>query len=208
MSEQALQNLALASTVTSDARVMLELAELPVEAPGDGESLVKVDATPINPSDFLYLMGPADLATMSLEDAHGRRVLSAAVRPGRLEAMAARINQPITVGNEGTGIVVAAGAGTENLLGKRISAFAGSMFCRYRTIRADGCMVLPDDTTPREGAGLLVNPLTGLSMIEVMRREGHRALVHTAAIPNLGQILARICQADGIDLVNVVRSEA
>lgn len=208
MPGQMLRNLALVSTVTSDGRVVLELDETQIEAPGDGEILIKIDATPINPSDFLSLMGPADLSTMSTEQVGGRRILSAAAHRGRLEGNSARLDQPYTVGNEGTGIVIAVGADAEHMLGKRVSAFAGSMFCRYRRISAQGCVVLPDDTTAAEGAGLFINPLTALTMIELMRHEGHHALVHTAAASNLGQSLVRVCLADGIGLVNIVRSEA
>jgi NADPH2:quinone reductase len=66
-------------------------------------------------------------------------------------------------------------------------------------------MVLPDDTTPQEGASCFVNPLTALGMVETMRMEGHTGLVHTAAASNLGQMLNRICLADGVPLVSIVR---
>jgi hypothetical protein len=42
-------------------------------------------------------------------------------------------------------------------------------------------------------------------MVEAMRREGHSALVHTAAASNLGQMLVKVCLADGVPLVNIVR---
>ncbi|MBI3369762.1 MAG: NADH oxidase, partial [Burkholderiales bacterium] len=54
-------------------------------------------------------------------------------------------------------------------------------------------------------ASCFVNPLTALGMTETMRREGHSALVHTAAASNLGQMLNRVCLKDGIALVNIVR---
>jgi hypothetical protein len=68
------------------------------------------------------------------------------------------------------------------------------------------CLPLPAGTTPAEGASCFVNPLTALGMTETMRREGHKALVHTAAASNLGQMLNKICLKDGIGLVNIVRS--
>jgi NADPH2:quinone reductase len=67
------------------------------------------------------------------------------------------------------------------------------------------CLLLPDGTKPEEGASCFVNPLTSLGMTETMRREGHTALVHTAAASNLGQMLNKICIKDGIGLVNIVR---
>jgi len=111
------------------------------------------------------------------------------------------------VGNEGAGVVVAAGAsaGAQALLGKTVAVLGGAMYAQYRTIRADQCLVLPEGTTPAEGASCFVNPLTALGMVETMRREGHKALVHTAAASNLGQMLNKICLKDGIGLVNIVR---
>jgi hypothetical protein len=80
------------------------------------------------------------------------------------------------------------------------------MYAQYRTLKASDCLLLPAGTTPAEGASCFVNPLTSLGMVETMRREGHKALVHTAAASNLGQMLNRICIKDGIDLVNIVRN--
>jgi NADPH2:quinone reductase len=68
-----------------------------------------------------------------------------------------------------------------------------------------GCMPMPDGTDPVDAAAPFVNPLTALGMVETMRLEGHTALVHTVGASNLGQMLQRICTADGIDLVNIVR---
>jgi NADPH:quinone reductase len=79
------------------------------------------------------------------------------------------------------------------------------MYAQYRAVDAGACLVLPDDATARDGASSFVNPLTALGMLETMRREGHSALVHTAAASNLGQMLVKLCQADGVPLVNVVR---
>ncbi len=93
------------------------------------------------------------------------------------------------------------------MLGRTVALLGGAMYSQYRCVKASQCMALPDGTTPIEGAACFVNPLTALGMIETMRHEGHRALVHTAAASNLGQMLNRICLADGIPLVNVVRDE-
>ncbi|TAL02226.1 MAG: NADH oxidase [Rhodospirillaceae bacterium] len=207
MSNDDLQNFALLSTLTSGGRLLLSVAETPVEMPGTGEILVRVEASPINPSDLLTMLGPADLSTMAVEGLGNRRVLTAAVPQGALAALKGRLDAPFPVGTEGAGTVVRAGPDTQHLLGKKVSVLAGGMYCRYRKVPAAGGITLPDGATAAEGAALLVNPLTALTMVETMRREGHRALVHTAAASNLGQILVRICQADGIDLVNIVRSQ-
>jgi NADPH2:quinone reductase len=86
-----------------------------------------------------------------------------------------------------------------------VAVLGGAMYSQFRTVKAAQCLVLPDGTKPSEGASAFVNPLTALGMVETMRREGHKALVHTAAASNLGQILNRICIKDGIALVNIVR---
>ena len=111
------------------------------------------------------------------------------------------------VGNEGAGVVVAAGDRPEAqaLIGKTVAIVGGAMYAQYRCVAAKDCLVLPADATPADGASAFVNPLTALGMIETMRMEGHKALVHTAAASNLGQMLNRICLKDGIGLVNVVR---
>jgi NADPH2:quinone reductase len=103
--------------------------------------------------------------------------------------------------------VVAAGASpaAQALLGKTVAVLGGAMYAQYRAIRADQCLVLPEGASAADGASCFVNPLTALGMVETMRREGHKALVHTAAASNLGQMLNRICLKDGIGLVNIVR---
>jgi NADPH:quinone reductase-like Zn-dependent oxidoreductase len=208
MPDGRLHNLALRSTITSAGRLILSVTEIPVESPGEGEILVQVEAAPVNPSDLLNLLGPADLSSIASAGLGSDRVLTAAVPESRLSALKGRLDKPVAIGNEGAGTVVSAGPGVEHLLGKKVSALAGGMFCRYRTISVDLCTVLPEGTSAAEGAALLVNPLTALAMVETLRREGHRGLVHTAAASNLGQMLVRICQIEGIDLVNVVRTQA
>jgi NADPH2:quinone reductase len=128
--------------------------------------------------------------------------------PERLmKGMTARLDQSLPVGNEGAGVVIAAGLSdaAQRLLGKTVALLGGSMYAQYRAIKANQCLVLPDGITPAEGASCFVNPLTALGMVETMRREGHKALVHTAAASNLGQMLNRICLKDQIGLVNIVR---
>jgi D-arabinose 1-dehydrogenase-like Zn-dependent alcohol dehydrogenase len=125
-----------------------------------------------------------------------------------LRGLAARLDQPMPVGNEGAGVVVKAGANAKELLGKTVSMIGGGMYTQYRCLRASDCQPLPAGTTVADGASWFVNPMTALAMTETMRREGHTALVHTAAASNLGQMLQKICLKDGINLVNVVRSAA
>ena len=201
----ALNGLELRSTITSTGELRLELVDAEMGEPGPDEVVVRVEATPINPSDLGLLTGPADLSTLAASGTPDRPVLTATVPGERLRAMAARLDQPMPVGNEGAGTVVRAGATAQELIGRKVGMLGGAMYAQYRRLPARDCIALPDGATAADGASMFVNPLTALAMPEVMRREGHKALVHTAAASNLGQMLNRICLADGVPLVNVVR---
>ncbi len=200
--------LQLRSLLKPGGELELSLAEMPVPEPGPDEVLVRLEAAPINPSDLGLLLGPADLAMMRAGGTADRPVLTATVPAPLMPGLAARVGESMPVGNEGAGIVVAAGANAKALLGRAVSVFGGATYAEYRTSAAAECLELPADATPADGASWYVNPLTALGMVETMRREGHTALVHTAAASNLGQMLNRICLADGIALVNIVRSPA
>ncbi len=201
--------LELRSLVKDTGELEISLAHVDVPQPGPGEVLVRIDATPINPSDLWLLFGPADPKTASLSQTTTGPVLTARIPPRAMPALAARVGKSMSVGNEGAGVVVAAGSspGAQALMGKVVALRGGAMFAQYRCVAAEHCLVLPDGTAPSAAASAFVNPLTALCMIETMRREGHQALVHTAAASSLGQMLQRLCTADGIALVNVVRKE-
>ncbi len=199
--------LQLRSLVTADGMLELSLQPTPVPAPTEDEVVVQIQATPINPSDIGLLFGAADPSTFEVSGTAGNPVARARVPERAMAGMAARLGQSMPVGNEGAGVVVAAGASAaaQALIGKIVAVLGGAMYAQYRVIGARQCLLLPEGTTPAEGASCFVNPLTALGMTETMRREGHTALVHTAAASNLGQMLNKICQADGIGLVNIVR---
>lgn len=186
-------------------RLSIDTAEIPAPAPH--EVLVRVEATPINPSDLGLLFGAADMSTARFSGTPDAPVVEADVPEAGLRMMAGRLGQSLAVGNEGAGTVVAAGESPEAqaLLGRTVGMFGGEMYADYRCLPAASCLPLKDGTTAAQGASCFVNPMTALGMTETMRREGHVALVHTAAASNLGQMLNRICLADGIDLVNIVR---
>jgi len=198
----------LRSLVKASGELELRLVEVPVEAPGDGEILVRIEATPINPSDIGLLFGAADMSAASASGSAADPVVTAPVPPALMRAMAARADQSLPVGNEAGGTVIAAGAGAEPLVGRTVGIIGGAMYADYRTVKAREALLLPAGTSAEAAASCFVNPLTALGMTETMRREGHTALVHTAAASNLGQMLNRICLADGIPLVNIVRSPA
>src|SRR5262252_8732484 len=199
--------LQLRSIVKKDGTLEISLVSVPTPEPKPEEVIVRVDASPINPSDQGLLFGGADLSTAKDSGTPDRPVVTATVPPAALKAVGGRLEQSLPVGNEGAGVVVRAGAspGAQALMGKTVAILGGGMYTQYRCIKAVQCLVLPPGTTPAEGASCFVNPLTALGMVETMRAEGHKALVHTAAASNLGQMLNRICIKDRVGLVNIVR---
>lgn len=196
----------LRSTVTSGGQLELSLATVEVPDPGPDEVVVRVEAAPINPSDLGLLFGPADMGSAKATGTDAP-VVTADIPDSLLATVAARLDQSLPVGNEGAGVVVAAGASgpAQALLGKTVGVIGGAMYSTFRNVKTSQCLAFADDVQPVECASWFVNPLTALGMVETMRMEGHTALVHTAAASNLGQMLNKICIADGVDLVNVVR---
>ena len=201
------QALQLRSLVRAEGELEVSLQRVPVPEPGADEVLVQIQATPINPSDLGLLFGAADLSGLKVSGSAEAPVLSARIPEKAMPAMAGRVGQSLPVGNEGAGRVVKAGASpaAQALLGKTVALIGGAMYAQYRCMPAAQCLLLPDDATAADGASCFVNPLTALGMVETMKLEGHKALVHTAAASNLGQMLNRICLKDGIGLVNIVR---
>ncbi len=189
---------------------VLEVSLVPVATPepGPDEIVIRVEATPINPSDIALLLGPVDMSTAKQSGTAASPVLTANVLERALPMLASRFDQSMPVGNEGAGTVVKAGSSpaAQALMGKLVAVASGSMYSQYKVAKAVEVLVLPSGTTAKQAASCFVNPLTALSMVEVMRRENHKALVHTAAASNLGQMLNKICQRDGVALVNIVRS--
>jgi len=199
--------LQLRSLVRSNGELEVSLQSVPVPEPAADEVLVRIQATPINPSDLGLLFGAADMSTMKVGGTPSHPVLTARIPDKFMKAMAGRVDQSMPVGNEGAGLVVKAGDSpkAQALMGKMVALIGGEMYAQYRCIKAAACLPLPADATAADGASCFVNPLTALGMVETMKREGHSALVHTAAASNLGQMLNRICLKDGIALVNIVR---
>jgi NADPH:quinone reductase len=202
--------LQLRSTIRPDATLELSLTSVSVPEPADDEVLVRIEAAPLNPSDLGLLFGGADMTTAKASGTPGSPIVTAAVPPAVMAAMAPRVGQSLPCGNEGAGIVVKAGANPspQAILGKTVALLGGSMYAQYRLVKPAQCLVLPPGTTPREGASCFVNPLTVLGMTGTMRLEGYTALVHTAAASNLGQMLVKHCLKEGIPLVNIVRNQA
>ncbi len=199
--------LELRSTLSDDGIVTLAVRSTDVPPPGDDQVVVRVDAAPINPSDLgmLFAGGDAD-ASLAAGDGMYPGV-SLPVSAAVLAAQHARLGKAMPVGNEGGGVVVAAGASpaAQALVGRVVGFLSGNAYAQYRTLHVSQCLAMADGTDPADAAAAFVNPLTALGMVETMRAEGHTALVHTVGASNLGLMLNRICVDDGVGLVNIVR---
>jgi len=201
--------LQLRSTVRKEGHLELSLADIDMPKPGEDDVVIRVEASPINPSDLGLLFGMADMGTATLAGTGSEAVLTASIPEAMMRQMAARIDQSLPVGNEGAGVVVSAGSSerAQSLMGKTVATLGGAMYAQYRVTGADQCLLLPDGTTAADGASCFVNPLTVLGMVGTMRLEGHTALAHTAAASNLGQMLVKLCINEDVPLVNVVRKK-
>jgi len=204
MSESGLQ---LRTEVSDTGQLTLRLQEVQFPAPGEHEVLVKVEASPINPSDLGLLFGPADLTQATSSGTAELPEVTAQVPESLLRQISARADQSLPAGNEGAGQVIAAGSSdaAQSLLGKTVAILGGAMYAQYRVLKANQCLLMNEGVSARQGASCFVNPLTALGMVATMREEGHSALLHTAAASNLGQMLVKICLKDQVPLVNVVR---
>ena len=194
------------STVTSEGNIELSITKAELPIPSADEVLIKVEAAPINPSDLgLLLSFAADLSSISTSGSEDETVTSMKIHPALMGSMKPRLDQSMQAGNEGAGVIVDAGENVKELIGKTVGLAGGAMYSQYRCVPAASCLVMDEGTSPAEAASSFVNPLTALSFIETMKMENHTALVHTAAASNLGQMLVKICIADDIPLVNIVR---
>ena len=194
------------STVTSEGNIELSITQAELPIPSADEVLIKVEAAPINPSDLgLLLSFAADLSSITTSGSEDETVTSMKIHPALMGSMKPRLDQSMQAGNEGAGLIVDAGENVKELIGKTVGLAGGAMYSQYRCVPAASCLVMDEGTSPAEAASSFVNPLTALSFIETMKMENHTALVHTAAASNLGQMLVKICIADEIPLVNIVR---
>ncbi|MDB4159223.1 zinc-binding dehydrogenase [Gammaproteobacteria bacterium] len=196
------------SKVTSEGNIEISIATVAKPIPSDDEVLIRVEAAPINPSDLgLLLSFGADLTSINVTGSGDETVTSMKIHPGLMGAMKPRLDESMQVGNEGSGVIVEAGVNAKDLIGKTVGLAGGSMYSQYRCVPAASCLVMNDGTSSIEAASSFVNPLTALAFIETMKMENHTAIVHTAAASNLGQMLVKICKADSVPLVNIVRKQ-
>jgi NADPH2:quinone reductase len=204
MSEQTSKE--IRSMVTSEGNIEISIATVEKPTPSENEVLIKVEASPINPSDLgLLISFAADLDSLTVSGSGDATVATMKVHPAMMGAMKPRLDESMPVGNEGGGVIVEAGANAKELLGKTVGAAGGAMYSQYRCIPATSCLVMDDSTTSAEAASSFVNPLTALAFVETMKMENHSAIINTAAASNLGQMLVKICKDDSVPLVNIVR---
>lgn len=201
------ENLQILSTVTKDGEAMLEILERDMPTPGPDEVVVRMEAAPINPSDMFPLLGFADYTKGKLVTDGNHQKMVAPVPEQFMDAMRARVDQQLPVGNEGAGTVVACGENVTHMEGKLVSLVSGQSYQRFVKTAAIACLPHKEGTSAVEAASSFVNPLTALCFVETLKAEGHKAMVHTAAASNLGQMLLKLCQQDNIDLVTIIRSD-
>ncbi len=195
------------SEITDQGELKILIAETIKPEPKDGQVLIRIEASPINPSDLGLLIGPADINSMEVSGSGSDAIVSMQVPQEILRSVSARFNQSLPVGNEGAGVVESAGKGAEDLIGKVVGVAGGAMYSEYRCLPAESCLVMNEGTSSEQSASCFVNPLTALGMVETMKMENHSALMHTAAASNLGQMLIKICNTENIPLVNIVRKK-
>ena len=200
-------NIQLISTIGEDNKLTLSLKDIEMPQPGADEVVIRIEAAPLNPSDLAVLFSVADMTTATQSGTEQNPVITADVPAKFMSAVKTRVGKAIPVGNEGAGTVVAAGSSpaAQALMGKTVAVIGGGTYRQYICANVQSCLELKNGTTAIEGASSFVNPLTALAMVETMRAEGHKAIIHAAAASNLGRMLNRICIADGIDLINIVR---
>ncbi len=204
MSEQMSKE--IRSTVTSEGNIEISIAKVKKPAPEENEVLIKVEASPINPSDLgLLISFAADLDSLSVSGSGEATVAKMKIHPTLMAAMKPRLDDAMQVGNEGGGVIEDAGDHAKELIGKTVGVAGGAMYSQYRCVPASSCLVMDDNTTSVQAASSFVNPLTALGFVETMKMENHTAIVNTAAASNLGQMLVKICQDDSVPLVNIVR---
>jgi NADPH:quinone reductase len=198
---------ALRSLVDEGGEVRVSVETVDTPQPRAHQVLVGVEAAPLNPSDLALMLAMSDVDKASTSGTQDAPVVTAPIHPAVMASLKARLGVSMPVGNEGAGVVVAAGdsAEAQALLGRTVGFPGEGTYGEHSIAVAQMCLPLPEGTDAVDGASCFVNPMTALGMVETMRREGHTGLVHTAAASNLGQMLNRICLADGVPLVNVVR---
>ena len=198
----------LRTEVTANNELKLYLETCPLPELSENDVLIKVQASPINPSDIGLLLATADIRTLKVEGSGDDAVATLQIPAGLMGYVKGRIGESMAAGIEGAGTVVAAGANAQALMGKVVSTAASGMYSEYRKAPAQACIPAKEGIIAKQAASSFVNPMTVLAFIETMRKDGQKALINTAAASNLGRMLIKVCNDDEIPLVNIVRKES
>ena len=197
------------SKVTKEGYMEISIIETQIPKPKGNEVLIKIEAAPINPSDLGRLLShAADLSDINTMEGNQPTLIKIKLKEKLISPLKPRLDQSLSLGNEGAGVVVDAGPEAKEMIGKTVGLAGGGMYCQYRCMPANNCLLMDDQTSPEEAASSFVNPMTALGFIETMKLEGHEALIHTAASSNLGQMLIKICKTDSVPLINIVRNSS
>ena len=197
------------SKVTKEGYMEISIIETQIPKPKGNEVLIKIEAAPINPSDLGRLLSyAADLSDINTMEGNQPTQIKIKLKEKLMSPLKPRLDQSLSLGNEGAGVVVDAGSEAKGMIGKTVGLAGGGMYCQYRCMPANNCLLMDDQTSPEEAASSFVNPITALGFIETMKLEGHEALIHTAASSNLGQMLIKICKTDSVPLINIVRNSS
>lgn len=158
--------------------LQISVQDRPKPTPKGSQVLIQIESAPINPSDLLYLKGEY-------------------VEKQQL---------PAATGKEGAGVVVEAGEEAGHLLGKRVAIVKTGTWAQYLLAEAQECIPLQDSVDLDQAACLFINPVTVLMFRDIVRQSGFAACIQTAANSALGRMFIRLCKAEGIPLINIVRS--
>lgn len=174
------------TTVLAAMEPFVQLGELPVPEPGEGQVRIKVAVASVNPSDEMFIQG-----------LYGQP---------RIKGNAA--------GFEGVGIVVASGGGpvADGLLGRRVAfvaaAGAPGTWSEYSIADAAGCIPLIDDVRDEDGAAMIVNPLTALAMFDIVKRDGAKAFIVSAGASQLSKLMIGSAADEDFRPIAIVRRDS
>ena len=134
--------LQMRSLIKANGELEICLVDTPTPTPGPLEVVVRVEATPLNPSDIGLLFGAADIQTRVLSGTSTHPLVTLKIPERAMKSMQGRLDQSLPVGNEGAGTVIAAGTSpaAQALLGKTVAMIGGGMYAQYRCLEAANCI--------------------------------------------------------------------
>jgi len=163
----------------------LEYQQIPIPSPGRGELLVKIEASPCNPSDIAFIRGLYNI----------------------------KKEIPVTAGFEACGRVVSCGEGIDEnrFSGKRVSFYIAGKndgsWAEYACCREEECILVDEALAMEQAACFAINPFTALALVQLIDKDKHHAVIQNAAAGQVGSFVRKLCRMEGIPLINIVRKE-